>query len=105
MNAMTMRDAIIYLRLSDFRDEDDETFIQREAELRAFARMLGLNVVRVAVENDVNGNGKSQAGQRIQDPGPGDHAGRAGHLPDPAARVSVRRAGPAAGRGRGAHRV
>ncbi len=64
----TLRDAIIYLRLSDFRDEDDATFTAREAELRAFAGQLGLNVVRVAVENDVNGNGKSRPASAYKTP-------------------------------------
>jgi site-specific DNA recombinase len=68
MSTATLTDAIIYLRLSDFRDEDDTTFIQREAELRAFAALLGLNVVRVAVENDVNGNGKSRPASAYKTP-------------------------------------
>ena len=63
MPPATLRDAIIYLRLSDFRDEDDDdTFAVREAELRAFAAILGLNVIRVAVENDLNGNGGKRRG-------------------------------------------
>lgn len=56
---MTSTDAIIYLRLSDFRDEEDTTFTAREEELRDFAAGLHLNVIRVAVENDVNGAAKS----------------------------------------------
>lgn len=51
------RQAIIYLRLSDFRDEDAGTFDAREAELRTLAATLGLTVVRVAVENDLTGTG------------------------------------------------
>jgi DNA invertase Pin-like site-specific DNA recombinase len=52
--------AIIYLRLSDFRDEDDTTFEARAAELRELADDLHLTVVRVAVENDLNGNGNGK---------------------------------------------
>jgi hypothetical protein len=51
-------EAIIYLRLSDFRDTDDTTFEHRERELRDLAADLGLTVRRVAIENDLNGNGR-----------------------------------------------
>ena len=49
---------MIYLRQSDFRDETDETFDVRKAELEEFAASLGLRVVWVAIENDLNGDGK-----------------------------------------------
>jgi len=51
-------DAVIYLRMSDFRDEDRTTFAAREEQLRAFAAGLGVPAgrVRVAIENDA-GNG------------------------------------------------
>jgi hypothetical protein len=51
-------DAIIYLRMSDFRDEDRTTFAAREEQLRDFAAGLGVPAerVRVAIENDA-GNG------------------------------------------------
>src|SRR5258708_39023657 len=68
MNEKVPEDAIIYLRLSDFRDEDDTTFTAREAELREFASDLSLNVVRVAVENDVNGGGKSRPASAYKTP-------------------------------------
>jgi DNA invertase Pin-like site-specific DNA recombinase len=58
-----MTGATIYLRLSDFRDDDDG-FDGREARLRAEAGRLGWAVDRVVVENDVipggNGNGRSR---------------------------------------------
>jgi site-specific DNA recombinase len=60
--ATTPAEAIIYLRLSDFRDEDDITFAVREQELRDFAASLGLAVRRVARENDLNGNGGKPRG-------------------------------------------
>ena len=47
----------LYLRLSDFRDEDDATFEIREARLRALAAQLGWEVHRVITENDLEGNG------------------------------------------------
>ena len=51
-------DAIIYLRMSDFRDEDFTTFGERERQLRDFAAGLGIPAGRicVAIENDA-GNG------------------------------------------------
>jgi site-specific DNA recombinase len=51
-------DAVIYLRMSDFRDEDRTTFAAREEQLRDFAIGLGVPAerVRVAIENDA-GNG------------------------------------------------
>ena len=49
------RNGLIYLRLSDFRDEDDDgTFIAREDELRALASEHHLtDAVTVETENDV----------------------------------------------------
>jgi hypothetical protein len=35
--ALILGDAIIYLRMSDFRDEDGMTFTERAEQLRAFA--------------------------------------------------------------------
>ena len=64
----TLREAIIYLRLSDFRDDDADTFDAREAELRQLAADLGLTVVRVAVENDLNGNGKTRGASAYKTP-------------------------------------
>lgn len=52
--------AIIYLRLSDLRDDDlDETgagatFSDREQELRDFADELGWDIAEVIIENDVS---------------------------------------------------
>jgi len=56
--ALILGDAIIYLRMSDFRDEDFRTFPEREQQLRDFAAGLGIPAdrVRVAIENDA-GNG------------------------------------------------
>jgi DNA invertase Pin-like site-specific DNA recombinase len=62
------RDAIIYLRLSDFRDEDDTTFGMREAELRDLAASLSLNVIRVVIENDLDGNGKAKPASAYKAP-------------------------------------
>ena len=54
----TLGDAIIYLRMSDFRDADGMTFAERAEQLRAFAIGLGVPAdrIRVAIENDA-GNG------------------------------------------------
>ncbi len=56
--ALILGEAIIYLRMSDFRDEDVRTFGERERQLRDFAAGLGIPAgrVRVAIENDA-GNG------------------------------------------------
>ena len=51
--------ADIYLRLSDFRADDRDSFPAREAALRTKADQLGWAVRQVAIENDVN-----EAGQR-----------------------------------------
>jgi Recombinase len=55
---ITLGDAIIYLRMSDFRDEDFTTFGEREQQLRDFAAGLGIPAgrIRVVIENDA-GNG------------------------------------------------
>ncbi len=57
--ALILGDAIIYLRMSDFRDEDGMTFTQRAEQLRDFAAGLGIPAgrIRVAIENDA-GNGE-----------------------------------------------
>src|ERR1700678_3997246 len=57
--ALIFGDAIIYLRMSDFRDEDGMTFTERADQLRAFAIGLGIPAgrIRVAIENDA-GNGE-----------------------------------------------
>lgn len=49
---------ILYLRLSDFRKEDPDSFPEREAKLRALATSLGWEVVQVVIENDVTPDGK-----------------------------------------------
>jgi len=61
-------EAIIYLRLSDFRDADDATFEAREAELRDLAAALDLRVRRVAIENDLNANGKARGASAYKTP-------------------------------------
>ena len=55
---ITLGEAIIYLRMSDFRDADGMTFAERTDQLRAFAAGLGIPAerIRVAIENDA-GNG------------------------------------------------
>lgn len=55
-------DALIYLRLSDFRDEDDATFDARREELCELAADLGLNVPEggIRIENDLNEDGKAR---------------------------------------------
>ncbi len=58
-NGISLGEAIIYLRMSDFRDDDGMTFTERAEQLRAFAAGLGIPVgrIRVAIENDA-GNGE-----------------------------------------------
>jgi DNA invertase Pin-like site-specific DNA recombinase len=58
-NGISLGEAIIYLRMSDFRDEDGMTFTERAEQLRAFAAGLGIPAgrIRVAIENDA-GNGE-----------------------------------------------
>src|SRR5260370_9225995 len=55
---IALGDAIVYLRMSDFRDEDVRTVGDGEQQLRDFAAGLGVPAerVRVAIENDA-GNG------------------------------------------------
>jgi site-specific DNA recombinase len=65
---MIATEAIIYLRLSDFRNQTDTTFEMRERELRDLAAELGLTVRRVAVENDLNGNGKPKGASAYKTP-------------------------------------
>jgi site-specific DNA recombinase len=60
--------AVIYLRLSDFRDQDDETFEARKAELEEFAASQGLRVVWVAIENDLNGDGRPKGASAYKTP-------------------------------------
>ncbi|WP_344419433.1 recombinase family protein [Amycolatopsis minnesotensis] len=59
--------AIIYLRLSELRDDDlnengdGKTFSSREKKLRDLADRLGWEVVKVIIENDINRkNGKAR---------------------------------------------
>src|SRR5215469_8329315 len=56
MSMATIAD--IYLRLSDFRADDRDSFPGREAALRAEAARLGWDVHRVVIENDVDPDGK-----------------------------------------------
>jgi DNA invertase Pin-like site-specific DNA recombinase len=66
---MAVKYAIIYLRLSDFRDGDDDgTFTAREEELRALAAALGLIVLRVVVENDVRSDGRLKSASAYKTP-------------------------------------
>jgi site-specific DNA recombinase len=50
--------ADLYLRLSDFRADDRDSFPAREAALRAEASRLGWGVHRVVIENDVDQDGR-----------------------------------------------
>lgn len=64
-DTVTMRTAIILLRLSDFRDEDDDgTFDRREEELRELAAGLGLMVppwgVVIENEDDERADGRTK---------------------------------------------
>lgn len=94
--SITLGDAIIYLRMSDFRDEDFTTFGEREQQLRDFAAGLGIPAgrIRVAIENDA-GNGGFPARVRVQAAGPGHDRDRAGDDADPPPGVRQRAAGPA----------
>src|SRR5260370_38644551 len=69
---IALGDAIVYLRMSDFRDEDVRTFGEREQQLRDFAAGLGVPAerVRVAIENDA-GNGGYRPASAYKRPGPG----------------------------------
>jgi len=49
--------ADLYLRLSDFRKDDRDSFGEREVKLREAADRLGWQVRRVVVENDVDKKG------------------------------------------------
>jgi DNA invertase Pin-like site-specific DNA recombinase len=68
MTSSTLTPAVIYLRLSDFRDQTDDTFEARKAELEEFAASLGLRVVWVAIENDLNGDGKPKGASAFKTP-------------------------------------
>ncbi len=64
---ITPKKAIIYLRLSDLRDEDlneagdGKTFQAREEKVRTLAKHLGWTVVKVIIENDIDRkNGKAR---------------------------------------------
>lgn len=69
----TARYAIILLRLSDFRDEDDDgTFDRREEELRELADTLGLTVrpgdVVVENDDDQRGDGRLKSASAYKTP-------------------------------------
>ena len=68
MTSTKLTPAVIYLRQSDFRDETDETFDVRKAELEEFASSLGLRVVWVAIENDLNWDGKPRGASAYKTP-------------------------------------
>ena len=57
MASTTATRADLYLRLSDFRADDEGSFPAREAKLRAEAARLGWAVHRVVIENDVRPDG------------------------------------------------
>lgn len=64
--------ADLYLRLSDFRTDDMDSFPDREAKLRAKASELGWEVHRVVVENDRTDDGRRKPAsaykrQRVMD--------------------------------------
>lgn len=56
--------ADLYLRLSDFRRDDADSFPARERALKVKAKDLGWKVSRVVIENDVYPPGHPQAGRR-----------------------------------------
>jgi hypothetical protein len=60
----TTREGIVYLRLSEFRDKEEDglTWEVRAAELVDFATANGVNVTaaNVRIENDLNGTSKSK---------------------------------------------
>ena len=58
LTSIRTRQGIIYLRLSDFRDEDGVTFEMRERELRELAELVGVDVIAVVRENDVDADGR-----------------------------------------------
>src|SRR2546430_16167526 len=91
---ITLGDAIIYLRMSDFRDEDFTTFGEREQQLRDFAVGLGIPAgrIRVAIENDA-GNGGFPPPARRQGPVPGTTPARRGGRGDPPPAVAPPRGG------------
>jgi site-specific DNA recombinase len=60
--------AVIYLRLSDFRDQTDDTFEVRRDELIEFAVGLGLRVVGVVIENDLNASGRPRGASAYKTP-------------------------------------
>ena len=68
MTSTKLTPAVIYLRLSDFRDENDDTFEARKAELEEFAASLSLRVIWVAIENDANGDGKARGASAYKTP-------------------------------------
>lgn len=53
-----MTSADLYLRLSDFRDGNGETFAERETALRKEAARLSWDVRRVVIENDADESGR-----------------------------------------------
>lgn len=57
MSTTTAVRTVIYLRLSDFRYTDEDTFEDREAQLRGLAAHLGWTVAGVVIENDLNKKG------------------------------------------------
>src|SRR5260370_41948377 len=91
---ITLGDAIIYLRMSDFRDEDRTTFGEREQQLRDFAAGLGIPAgrIRVAIENDA-GNGGVLPPSPYNGALPGPAPPAAGAVRAPAPRVAPALAG------------
>jgi len=63
--------AVIVLRLSDFRDDDDgaeTTFDARESELRDWCTESGYEVARVAIENGTDASGKMRGASAYKRP-------------------------------------
>ena len=93
---ITLGDAIIYLRMSDFRDADGMTFAERADQLRTFAIGLGVPA------GPHPGRDRERRGQRrrvparlgLQAAGPGHHRDRPGHDADPPTGVRPGPAGP-----------
>ena len=82
--------ADLYLRLSDFRQDDEGSFPARQAKLEAKAAELGWDVHRVVIENDIrpDGSRKPASAWKRQSHRPEDRE-RPQDLPGAAGRLAV----------------
>lgn len=93
MSTTTAVRTIIYLRLSDFRYSDVDTFEDREAQLRGLAERLGWTVVGVVIENDVNKNGHRKSASAFKRTVLRDARGETVNHPDGSPVMRVHRPG------------